>query len=260
MDIQIRPVESGDLPILFEFQLDAESNQMAFTHPRSKEEFDSHWEKSLADPKVVVRSIIVGDSLAGSIACFNSEDKNCIGYWIGKPFWGKGIATAALKLLLAEIETRPLHSRVAITNVASIRVLEKCGFQEVGREWSPASDRYVECEEVVMRLTESKTSNLFTNIPDSLSNELVDVLASNDSVRIERIVSTGHQSPSDFWYDQDENEWVVVLKGAAKLRFDDGREFEMRAGDHILIEAHQKHRVEWTSDDEPTFWLAVFFK
>lgn len=150
--IRLRTIEQSDLPTIFEFQLDSESNQMAFTHPRSKEEFDSHWEKSLADPKVVVRAIVAGDSLAGCIACFDCEDKNYIGYWIGKQFWGKEVATAALKRLLTEVNTRPLHSRVAITNVPSIRVLEKCGFQEIGREWSPASDRYVECEEVIMEL------------------------------------------------------------------------------------------------------------
>lgn len=152
--VSLRQIEQSDLPAIFEVQLDAESNQMAFTHPRSKEEFDTHWKESLADPKVVVRAVVAGESLAGCIACFNSEDKNCIGYWIGKRFWGMGIATSALKLLLTEVETRPLHSRVAITNAASIRVFEKCGFREIGREWSPASDCYVECEEMIMELSE----------------------------------------------------------------------------------------------------------
>ena len=159
--VRIRPVEPNDLHTLFKFQLDSESNQMAFTHPRSKEEFDSHWEKSLTDPKVVVRAIVAGGSLAGCIACFKSEDKHYIGYWIGKQFWGKGIATAALNLLVAEFDIRPLQSRVAVTNVASIRVLEKCNFRELSREWSPASDRYVECEEVIMEL--SKCCLLYTS-------------------------------------------------------------------------------------------------
>ena len=119
----------------------------------SKEEFDSHWEKSLSDPKVVARAVVAGDSLAGCMSCFMCDDNHYVGYWIGKQFWGKGIATAALKLLLAEVDIRVLRSRVAISNVASIRVLEKCGFQEIGREWSPASERYVECEEVIMELS-----------------------------------------------------------------------------------------------------------
>lgn len=79
-------------------------------------------------------------------------------------------------------------------------------------------------------------------------------------VRIERIVSTGHPSPEGFWYDQDEHEWVVVLMGRAKLIFEGNSEpVEMGPGDYMNIPAHRKHRVEWTSPDEPTVWLAVFY-
>lgn len=106
---------------------------------------------------------------------------------------------------------------------------------------------------------ESRT--LFTNLPISLPNELSEVIAGNQSVRIERIVSHGHTSPEGFWYDQDEDEWVIVLKGEAKLRFENDNELlHLKSGDHILIQAHQKHRVEWTTPDEPTVWLAVFFE
>ncbi|MEM8672128.1 MAG: cupin domain-containing protein [Planctomycetota bacterium] len=102
--------------------------------------------------------------------------------------------------------------------------------------------------------------NLFLNVPDSLPDELVDVLVKSDSVRIERIVSTGQGSPQDFWYDQSEHEWVVVLKGKAMLVFEkDERQLLMGPGDCALIQAHQRHRVAWTSADEPTVWLAVFF-
>ena len=103
-------------------------------------------------------------------------------------------------------------------------------------------------------------ANLFTDLPTTLPEELVEVLAENQHVRIERIVSTGHASPEGFWYDQDEAEWVVVLKGEAKLLFEDGASVEMTPGDHVLIPAHRKHRVEWTMPDEPTVWLAVFYR
>lgn len=152
-EIWLRRVETNDLPTLFEFQLDVESNQMAFTHPRTSKEFDAHWSKILNDPTVVVRSIVAGTSLAGCISCFECDDQHYVGYWIGKEFWGRGIASRALKLLLEEVQTRPLNSRVAVSNIASVRVLENCGFQEVRREWSPSSERYVECEEVVMKLS-----------------------------------------------------------------------------------------------------------
>ena len=103
--------------------------------------------------------------------------------------------------------------------------------------------------------------NLFNDLPTDLPEELVEVLAENKHVRIERIVSTGHADPEGFWYDQEEHEWVVVLKGEAKLLFkDDDESIHMNPGDHIYISSHRKHRVEWTTPEEPTVWLAVFYK
>lgn len=103
--------------------------------------------------------------------------------------------------------------------------------------------------------------NLFENLPSHLPEELVEVLGKNESVRIERIVSTGHTTPEGEWYDQNEHEWVVLLKGAATLRFEnDPQPVQMRPGDFIIIPAHRKHRVERTSPDEPTVWLAVFYR
>ena len=101
--------------------------------------------------------------------------------------------------------------------------------------------------------------NLFDNLPSKIHRELVTYLAENQHVRIERIVSHGHASPDGFWYDQDEYEWVIVLKGAATLRFEDST-LEMKPGDFVNIPAHKKHRVEWTTPVEPTIWLAVFYK
>ncbi len=103
--------------------------------------------------------------------------------------------------------------------------------------------------------------NLLNDLPTDMPAELVDVLAENRQIRIERIVSHGHSSAEGFCYDQSENEWVVVLKGEAKVTFE-GQDspVHLKAGDHLLIPAHQKHRVEWTTADEPTVWLAVFYK
>lgn len=102
--------------------------------------------------------------------------------------------------------------------------------------------------------------NLFADLPTAVPEELVNILAQSTNVRIERIVSTGHASPKDFWHDQDEHEWVIVLQGEGKLTFENADEVYMKPGDHVLIPAHQKHRVEWTSADEPTVWLAVFYR
>ena len=101
--------------------------------------------------------------------------------------------------------------------------------------------------------------NLFENLPLSLDSEFVEVLTSNANVRVERIVSNGQSSDKGFWYDQDQQEWVAVLQGEAALLFEaDPEPIVMRPGDHVLIAAHQRHRVEWTSQEGPTIWLAVF--
>ncbi len=106
--------------------------------------------------------------------------------------------------------------------------------------------------------------NLFSNFPLNSPEELADKLSGNRTVRIERIVSAGHASPPGFWYDQPEHEWVVVLKGEAELVLqgagdDADRSLRMKPGDCVDIPAHHKHRVEWTTPDEPTVWLAVFY-
>ena len=98
--------------------------------------------------------------------------------------------------------------------------------------------------------------NLFEDLPQHLPKELVQTLIQAADVRIERILSHGHASPEGFWYDQGQHEWVIVLKGAARLRFEDGV-IEMKPGDFVNIPAFQKHRVDWTTPDEPTVWLGV---
>ena len=104
-------------------------------------------------------------------------------------------------------------------------------------------------------------TNLFDNLVSNISEELTEVLLQSKHVRIERIVSTGQAGSEDSWYDQTEAEWVILLRGEGKLLFEDKDEpVRMRPGDHINIPAHRRHRVEWTSPDEPTVWLAVFYR
>jgi cupin 2 domain-containing protein len=100
--------------------------------------------------------------------------------------------------------------------------------------------------------------NLLHGIPGSLSEELVTVLAESKHVRIERIVSHGQASPAGFWYDQGEDEWVVLLEGRARLEFE-GESLDLGPGDWVSIAAHRKHRVAWTTPAGPTIWLAVFY-
>ena len=103
-------------------------------------------------------------------------------------------------------------------------------------------------------------NNLFAGIPTSLPDELTEILLSRQGLRIERIVSRGHASPEDFWYDQAEDEWILLLAGSAGLQFGDETEARtLRPGDHLHIPAHRRHRVAWTTADTDTVWLAVFF-
>jgi cupin 2 domain-containing protein len=102
--------------------------------------------------------------------------------------------------------------------------------------------------------------NLFTDIPTDLPDELFETLAKSGSVHIERIISQGHASPAEGWYDQDRNEWVLLVQGAARLAFEDGREVTMGPGDWLEIPAHRKHRVAWTDPEQNTIWLAMHYR
>jgi cupin 2 domain-containing protein len=103
-------------------------------------------------------------------------------------------------------------------------------------------------------------NNLFSDIPAGLENELFETLAFSDKVVVERIVSTGQVSPAEGWYDQDRNEFVVVLRGSARLEFEDGSLYELSEGDWVDIPAHRKHRVAWTDPTTETVWLAVHYE
>jgi cupin 2 domain-containing protein len=103
--------------------------------------------------------------------------------------------------------------------------------------------------------------NIFENIPDHIPEELFQKILQTENLKVERIVSRGHSSPDNEWYDQEENEWVILLKGSAGLLFE-GHEkvVVLRSGDYINIPSHTKHRVEWTEPDMVTVWLAIYYK
>jgi cupin 2 domain-containing protein len=105
-----------------------------------------------------------------------------------------------------------------------------------------------------------RPGNLFGDVTGRLATERIDVLVEGAALRLERIISTGHATPPGEWYDQDRDEWVIVLRGSAGLRFEGELEAHvMHAGDHVVIPAHRRHRVEWTDSREPTVWLAVHY-
>jgi cupin 2 domain-containing protein len=102
--------------------------------------------------------------------------------------------------------------------------------------------------------------NLLSDLPAAGAGEIVERLAGGGAVRTERLVSHGDTSPDGFWYDQDEAEFVLVLAGAARLRFEGGEVLALRSGDWVEIAARRRHRVDWTDPDTPTVWLAVFYR
>jgi RimJ/RimL family protein N-acetyltransferase len=157
-DSQIRLQQTvvEDLQFFFRFQLDKEANHLAaFTSkdPSDKAAYLSKYTKLLNDPTVNMRTIIVDNVIAGSVSKFIMEGEAEITYWIDKSFWGKGVATAALRKFLTIESTRPIFGRVAFDNVGSQRVLEKCGFIRIGNDKGFANARQAEIEEFIYKLT-----------------------------------------------------------------------------------------------------------
>jgi RimJ/RimL family protein N-acetyltransferase len=130
--VRLRTVEDADLPTFLAHQDDPVAAAMAAFPTRAPDAFFEHWAKIRADPTCITRTIVVGDTVVGDIGSWLDGDQRLVGYWIGREHWGRGYATDALRLLLAEITDRPVFAQVALDNVGSRRVLEHCGFVQVG--------------------------------------------------------------------------------------------------------------------------------
>jgi RimJ/RimL family protein N-acetyltransferase len=153
--ITLREVEPGDLLVFFEHQRDPVAVQMAaFTaaDPDDRAAFDTHWSRILAEKTVTIRTILVDGQVAGSVLSYEQDDKLDVSYWIGREFWGKGIATQALAEFLKIQTHRPLYGRAAKDNVGSVKVLLKNGFRIVGEEKGFANARGREIPELILML------------------------------------------------------------------------------------------------------------
>jgi RimJ/RimL family protein N-acetyltransferase len=126
--VRLREVEEDDLPILFEHQLDEESNRMAAFPARDRHAFMTHWATILEDPTVLARTIELDGDVVGNVVSWEGPGVRLVGYWVTRQRWGRGIATAGLTAFLEVDRSRPIHALVAAHNAGSIRVLEKCGF------------------------------------------------------------------------------------------------------------------------------------
>jgi len=133
-EVLLRNVIEEDLPIFYIHQIDPVAAQMADFPSREKEAFMAHWAKILADDSLVKMTVLYDGQVSGNVVCFDRDGEREVGYWIGNDYWGKGIATRALKALLDAVETRPLYAHVVKHNIGSQRVLEKCGFVKIREE------------------------------------------------------------------------------------------------------------------------------
>ncbi|MBE0649495.1 MAG: GNAT family N-acetyltransferase [Bacteroidales bacterium] len=156
-NISLKPTELSDLEFFYQFQLDESAIYMAaFTpeNPNDKAAYMNKYSALLKDPSITMRTICFGEEIAGSIAKFVMEGDAEITYWIDGKYWGKGIATKALKEFLKIENTRPIFGRVAFDNIGSQKVMEKCGFSKIGHEKSFANARKKEIVEYIYKLSE----------------------------------------------------------------------------------------------------------
>jgi RimJ/RimL family protein N-acetyltransferase len=155
MNVSLRPVEDGDLDTIFQQVTDPESIRMAaFTAEgqTDRRAFLNRMSRLQADASVSLRVIDVAGAIAGTIGSFRIDDQLEVTYWVDRAYWGKGVASAALQILLAETAERPIYARAASDNLGSLRVLEKAGFRHVGVNRDFARGRGEETEETILRL------------------------------------------------------------------------------------------------------------
>jgi RimJ/RimL family protein N-acetyltransferase len=139
-------VERSDLDHFFEHQREPLAAEMAAFPRRERAAFLAHWDRILADPNVVARTILLETEVAGNVVCWQQAGKRLIGYWLGSQYWGRGVASHAVLAFVEIISARPLHAYVATHNLASIRVLQKAGFRLAGesRATAPTSGKAVD--------------------------------------------------------------------------------------------------------------------
>jgi RimJ/RimL family protein N-acetyltransferase len=168
----LRDVVEDDLPVIFEQQLDPEGHRMAAfgsADPTDREAFDAKWRGIIANPDNIAMAIVVDGEIVGNMLAFPHEGKREIGYWIAREHWGKGIASQALAQFLDAVTTRPLHAAAAKDNVASLRVLEKCGFKIVGEGKGFSNARGEEVEEFLLELTDGSRPSARSTSAASIS-------------------------------------------------------------------------------------------
>ncbi|WP_328441292.1 GNAT family N-acetyltransferase [Streptomyces sp. NBC_00444] len=155
MDVELREVHDSDLPVFYRQMNDPEALWMAaFTpkDPADRDAFDAHWKRIRSLAGVLHRTVLLDGDVVGHASVFGEPGEREVTYWIDRAYWGRGVATAALRVLLTQAPERPLYARAAADNAGSLRVLERCGFRETARERGFANARGEEIDEVVLTL------------------------------------------------------------------------------------------------------------
>ena len=151
-EVLLRDVREADLPTFYMQQLDPQAAEMAAFPARAREPFIKHWTTIMADKTNTLKTIVFDGQVAGNIVSWDQDDRREVGYWLGREFWGRGVATRALRSMLACVTRRPLYAHVAKQNLASRRVLEKCGFRIVGSDRALSNLPGEPVEEFILRL------------------------------------------------------------------------------------------------------------
>ncbi|MGO4258240.1 GNAT family N-acetyltransferase [Marmoricola sp. RAF53] len=202
--MRLRAVEDQDLEVFFDHQADPLAVEMAAFPARGRDQFAAHWAKVRADETLVTRTVVADGRVAGYIGSWPQDGQQLLGYWIGREFWGRGVATRALALLVDEVRVRPLHAQVAAHNAGSIRVLEKCGFRRDPVQEAGAAAPADGIEELVFVLpaaavfTMSQIDDIHARLgrADSVAAYLR-ALAEIGVVRFDSFVTDGHSEYVD---------------------------------------------------------------
>jgi len=155
-DVRLREVQNDDLEVFFEHQRDPEANRMAAVPARGRDAFMAHWAKIRADRTVILQTVAVDGDVAGNLVSWEQPGRRMVGYWVGRGYWGRGIATRALTLFLGVVRPRPLYANVAVHNAGSLRVLEKCGFRRVASHDFPHSTAGADAIDAVVLVLENQ--------------------------------------------------------------------------------------------------------
>jgi len=266
--LQLRKVEEGDIAIFFEQQLDPDAIEMGRFPGRPRDVFFAQWQKIMNGSALLSKTIISLGKVAGNIVYWEQDNELNVGYWLGKEFWGKSIATFALSQSLPEISTRPIFARVAGSNLASLRVLEKCGFTVSGEDTFPWNDGNKE-KEFIMRLGESpehlnRNENKKETLIDaeSLHWRPSNLMAIPNADFLERtgsemlgarLWSLPPKSANTLHRHITSEEFFFVLEGTGRIRVD-GKVYTVRKHEGIHVWPHQMRQV-FNDTEAEVLWL-----